>query len=381
MEKEYLNKKAMLKVEIVKTEKKEDGKTKVESHLIIDSIEDVDSYYIEYKDGSTTSHLYSEEAINQLEKYSFKEIGNFLDKYSYEIWFDNWPEWNGIEITCKSRDGQNIIPLIEISLKVEHEKWNKLYTLKDFANELEQIILSENDPSCTYYQWDEDFVSNGFGMRFSFPNPEVPVQEIGDGLINRIEDILGRAIAQSINRLDSDIITTFFNFPEHIKTPCKQYLVYFSQFLLDIGIEADTEIKEEAHSTLFKITPKDSGESLERIREALQVYLNAPDLKGSNLQLVQSTDISVMQWQANVMHLQSQVLLANSVLEAKNATIESLQLTVFQQRELLSKRIPSKESDKEEEVIGGIISVKKYEGKGISINFAEILRRLKRTFK
>ena len=34
----------------------------------------------------------------------------------------------------------------------------------------------------------------------------------------------------------------------------------------------------------------------------------------------------------------------------------------------------------EEEIIKGVVSVNKYEGKGFSVNFAEIVRKLKRRF-
>ena len=49
--------------------------------------------------------------------------------------------------------------------------------------------------------------------------------------------------------------------------------------MADIGIEVDTEIKEEANQTLFKIIPKDKNEGLDKIREALYIYLNAPGAK------------------------------------------------------------------------------------------------------
>lgn len=37
-----------------------------------------------------------------------------------------------------------------------------------------------------------------------------------------------------------------------------------------------------------------------------------------------------------------------------------------------------KESDKDEDIIKGVVKVKKLEGKGFSINLPEIIRRLKR---
>jgi hypothetical protein len=35
---------------------------------------------------------------------------------------------------------------------------------------------------------------------------------------------------------------TFFDFPEPVKVPCQQYLLYFVQFLKDVGVEATAEL-------------------------------------------------------------------------------------------------------------------------------------------
>jgi hypothetical protein len=67
--------------------------------------------------------------------------------------------------------------------------------------------------------------------------------------------------------------------------------------------------------------------------------------------------------------------LANAVLQAKDATIQALQLSNYQ---LLSEK---EKDDNKEDVISGIVSVDKYESSGISVNLAEIFRRLKRKFK
>ncbi len=67
-----------------------------------------------------------------------------------------------------------------------------------------------------------------------------------------------------------------FNFPEQFKTPCEQYLLYFAQFLQDLGISATSNLKEEAGKVLFSVTPTDDKEALDKIREALAVYLNLP---------------------------------------------------------------------------------------------------------
>jgi len=40
-------------------------------------------------------------------------------------------------------------------------------------------------------------------------------------------------------------------------------LIYFAQFLADLGIDATTELKETAADVLFTVTPKDGSEALD----------------------------------------------------------------------------------------------------------------------
>lgn len=178
--------------------------------------------------------------------------------------------------------------------------------------------------------------------------------------------------------VENDVVTTFFQFPPELKTACKQYLVYFAQFLLDIGIEADTEIREELHETLFKIIPKDKGESLERIKEALEIFLNMPGMPNMDAEIAKSGDIAAMQLQANIHHLKGQMMLMQAAMQMKDVTIETLQLSNYQLKEIVEKK--ESEKAKTEDIIPGIVAVTKLEGKGLSINLPEILRRLKRRF-
>jgi hypothetical protein len=67
-------------------------------------------------------------------------------------------------------------------------------------------------------------------------------------------------------------------FPPAIRTACEQYLLYFVQFLEDLGVSATAEIKEDAKRVLFSVTPTDGCAALQQIREALEVYLKLPEM-------------------------------------------------------------------------------------------------------
>jgi hypothetical protein len=91
-----------------------------------------------------------------------------------------------------------------------------------------------------------------------------------------------------------------------------------------------------------------------------------------------------VQLRANVLHFEAQLTLAAATLQQKDATIQAMQFTNFRlQQELLSntsppKSLPSTNTQSEESLIGDTVSVKKFEGKFLNIDFALMLRRLKR---
>jgi hypothetical protein len=39
----------------------------------------------------------------------------------------------------------------------------------------------------------------------------------------------------------SNSLVAHFNFPESVRVPCEQFLLYFGQFLKDVGVKATTE--------------------------------------------------------------------------------------------------------------------------------------------
>ena len=209
--------------------------------------------------------------------------------------------------------------------------------------------------------------------------------ETPNSYINELVPLLTLIVDDVMKELDNqyqiDIYSTYFNFPEEFKVSCKQYLIYFAQFLLDLGISVNTEISDTPEGTFFKVIPKDKNEAIENIKQLLFEYMNAPnnlevDNIPSNYQ-----DISIMQFQANVFHLKSQLAFANTqmemkqaIIQTKDATIQSLNLTNYQ----LAEKIQSLAKKDEEVIIDGVLTVTKIEKAGFKINLPEIIRRLKR---
>ena len=126
-----------------------------------------------------------------------------------------------------------------------------------------------------------------------------------------------------------------FGFPEEIRPACEQYLLYFAQFLKDMGIEATADVRHEANRVLFAVTPSEGKEALELIRQLLDIYLNLPSAAGNGTSMVLAGSIEVQRMAANIQHLNGQLLLGQALLrtqiaelEAKDATIEAKEATI-----------------------------------------------------
>jgi hypothetical protein len=163
--------------------------------------------------------------------------------------------------------------------------------------------------------------------------------------------------------------------------------LYFVQFLSDLGIEANAEVKEEASRVLFSVTPMDEKQALGKIREALQVYLGLPLAPEFAMVPGELHDIAVSQLQANVLHLRSQIALARAAIEMKDAALgaKDAHIALLQDRIDLRGFQPQAEpkgaGGGKEELVKDLLSVKKYDLKFLEINFPELLRKLKRKMK
>ncbi len=128
--------------------------------------------------------------------------------------------------------------------------------------------------------------------------------------------------------------------------PCEQYLLYFAQFLRDLGINATSNLKNKRGKFFFQFTPTDDIEALDKIRQALAVYLNLPsspivyDDSFAAMRLHQQIDNLQHSQRMAVRELQlnEKLLIAQSeTIREKNVTISHLQSVNENQSKIIEK--------------------------------------------
>jgi hypothetical protein len=159
-----------------------------------------------------------------------------------------------------------------------------------------------------------------------------------------------------------------------------QYLTYFGQFLRDLGIDASTDISEEAGQVLFSVVPKTGPDALDAIRRALNIYLKLPSEIDRTSILPRTENIAGLQLLSNVQHLQSQLYLAQAVIEAKNTTIQANKHHIAMLASALEDQVErgqlATKGKNEESLFGGMIVLQEYQGKGWKIDLPKLFRAL-----
>jgi len=373
----------MLTIELTKTEQN-DFKS---SHLIVNGKSITSSWGIVFRDrisGGIDDDATSQEILRYPLAEVFQNINEIRLPFVAE-WCDDLETVRLSAAGHRKNKPQN--PHLSFEFRFDSEEWARPWSITHFAETIEQTVKALSLTGISTFR-DEEFVTNDFGFSCEIDNLATTGEEEIQRWIPVLQEIMNDVHDQLIANTAGNSISQAFRFPAHIATACEQYLIYFGQFLSDIGIEAAVDLSHASDHLLFRVTPKDSKQALEAIRSALNEYLQLPSDPLLQSNLITSNEIAVLQYQANVAHLQSQLTLAQAINQAKDATIQALQLANYQleQISITVPRLPNPTSKAEsksdsEELIDGVLSVKKTEIKGIVVHWPEIVRKLKRRFK
>ena len=338
--------------------------------------------------GLWTCHIRDKGLAAELLKLRFEEIWPSFAIFSVPCDAD-WPPFV-VRAYFMAPEKDGVLGTIVFEMRIMPEQWSNPYTIPEFESSL--LLAAQSSTKVReeadlwdihFYDYNEDDDNDRGGSYWEL-GLALPIEDVGSAIgdeLRRCADLLREFISsavRSILRSRRDALVTFFDFPDSIRSVGEQYLLYFIQFLEDLGVKADAELSNRDGSVLFSVVPKDGPSALVEIKEALEIYLQLPASTEFLRLASERHDIAIMQLRANVLFLQSQLELARAVIEAKNSTIQNLNLVTFQQNQTLVGPSASHAEKEEEPLIGRAVTVTKYEGKGFSVNLPLILRKLKR---
>lgn len=330
------------------------------------------------------------------EKLSRVSVGEILESFDHVLVLLEKIEdvWIEVELSVSTRNPNKIKqPAISASLGYIVELWAKPWPILDqFYSMREQIEAEEGyELHCEIIDYYDDGepdydLLNGFGLVRSIEDQSLKLIDLYKEVVGTLKYIHRSTEEELSSDVDTEKLVTYFNFPGSVKVACEQYLIYFSQFLNDLGVQAEAELVNSGELTLLKVKPKNDKHALDEIRYLLSSYLSIATDSDVGLSPYEEKDPSVFQLESNILHLRSQLALALAVNEAKQTTIDNLRLSNYatqvinEPAEIDSLRqIENKKPTTKESLLGGIVVLSEWEiSKGVTINFAEIARRLKR---
>ncbi len=245
-----------------------------------EKIKNKDNRYKVFFDGNLINHSFAEKRNTVRDERNFnvyaenRTVGEqlipLLEKDSSQIdsfIVNSWNKWGDFDVVLMiyeypmERSG-----LFKLNIS---QSWNKVFSFEEYFIEFSRIQGE------MFFAINTNSLSENTEIELDFSIEPPLLDEIhqAERLILKYHNHAVKILTDK--NLES--VESIFQFPDEIKTSCKQYLEYFAQFLKDLGINnVNAGLKEEAGKVLFSVTSTDDIEALDKIREALSVYLNLP---------------------------------------------------------------------------------------------------------
>lgn len=266
--------------------------------------------------------------------------------------------------------------------------WKTIYGFDDYLHGLQEFSRLEGETAPRFVKdARSDGQTEGFIAEFSFSSPHNTLGVEIDRCVGRLAQLHSVVRErESLAPRRERRLDVAFRFPPEVRTACQQYLLFFIEFLHDLGVEAASELKtESAGRVLFSIKPLQKQHALEQIRAALEAYLYLPRLEIEDVSLQQTTP-EVRRLAETVVRLKQELIRAHESLETTNAKIETIQTVIDAQRKLLTGEVvytsveETKPPDGNEVILGGLVELTDYEVKGVILKWPQLYRRLRKLF-
>ncbi len=268
-----------------------------------------------------------------------------------------------------------------------YHAWKEPVNLNIFLESL-KVRLKEELPKIGVVRLSHDPGDPSLYLSTSFElSAKDDLYEITQALSTKVKEQFDELVLSYRSGGSPPPLVARFRFPREFESACEQYLVYFAEFLRDLGVESNTQLLRDGSDLLFSVIPADRNEALSRIREALGFYLELPTIydERENLHGYSSPemDVVVQKHIANIEHLRAQLRLAEALIstdalrDADSKTRQiSIQTNIFQ-TSLRDVRIKGTTEDAKS-FFGGILKLGSWKKGPIEISTPKLLDGLKR---
>jgi hypothetical protein len=221
-----------------------------------------------------TASLRDAAAAALVTAHRVSEIAENITRLAFET--DFWSQHSDVRLRpqfVRNKAGDPVRLDFFFAFRVPY--WKRPWSMGEFKDEITSVLEQEG----------LDVHASSSARLGLFPNFAITVGEVDptrvigellDKWRPRIDEIVVEAERRLATRARSDSLVALFEFAPEVRIPCEQYLLYFVEFLKDLGVEAQADLSHDAGRVLFSVTPRSGREALDRIKEALEAYLSLP---------------------------------------------------------------------------------------------------------
>lgn len=262
----------------------------------------------------------------------------------------------------------------------------KSYVFTDYYWALEQTRRATKNATLSLkLKSNSDGLTDGFRAEFSCSSVSSPIRTQIEECVTTLIQLHEQAKTITSLRRYDDTIRVRFDFPEEISAICSQYLLYFVEFLRELGVKTTSELfGGPAGQILFTVKPQDKQVALENILTVLNVYLALPS---HNIVMVNADqDLITRNLESEINFLKQR--LTQEVVQVKDQLIAAQQLVIEGNRLLASQNAlmrsivevsPAQKLQDEEGLVGNIIKVKPITTNvGIVLDLPNVVRWIKK---
>jgi hypothetical protein len=322
------------------------------------------------------------ESAELLTQHFFSEISYTIPKIGF-IYKPSWTQLiKSIDLVRGDKNNLEIV----FNYGFNHAGWKGLFSYGEFMQAFELILKEGKYINMHFKEGDGEKV--GFAVHFEVTNYDEPIYvsiDECDAVLAGLDYQVYRSLTEGAYK---NSVVLHLNLPEEVRISCEQYLLYFVEFLSDLGVEATAELQHKVGEVLFSVTPTNTEDALEKIKTALEIYLHLPSsiIVGSSSS---ENEIAILKLEANINHLKGQLRLEQATLQAKDATIQAQQFLIRQQELILSGEIliesikpPSTQGAEDKiDLFGGKFSITKLKKEGFEVDLPKIFKSLKDLFQ
>ncbi len=271
---------------------------------------------------------------------------------------------------------------INLSCSYEWKEWEYLFRLDRFLElfleELKKLdLISDIDPYNFFNTKDPYY---DISIMFSYPeNDNSPKHHI-DIISSELKRIHNRVLIQIDRIYSTGSFFAHFNFSEKNKKICEQYLMYFGEFLIDLGIDTNTSIREYGNEVLFEVIPKNKNEAIKKIYQAFEIFLSLPKYE-NQISITTSKgligEIKIKKLLSVIEHLKSQLSLSKQLVEIREKEISVIR-DMYNSNIIESSLVDMRGKSKEENIylFDKTVTIKPYKGKFFEINLPKIINKI-----